>query len=951
MKKFFCIILSIMLVIISVPITVFAEQEATLKKIPVEYSDNRSQIEYLDVMVKENRVYVNAEQLADRFGYDVVIGDESILIKCLETPVMPRTFVIFDFNDTKVTKMLYSSFCDKFEAPFASEKNENGVWIPFEYSVLVLNSGIAVLDNCILIDIPEKTILDCFYDAQRNSSLFCFDWAKDFAWDEGNVNVMGVSSQWVNMLNGVLAFDYLSWVQLLQTTNTLGTLTTAYDAKYGERIATLICTQSDEEIKAEANKIDAINDIFSEDGHLGNALISYSKELDESTGSLFNSCNNLLEKIKSGNSSAIEYNKTYREFEKAMDKQTWFSNSGEKIIGVQKGLSKGSTVLKAISYIADYLNCINEFQKQDDFAVSSLKAEIGQNRLDGNLLLHDMKGSMKLYANQLSTDVGTYSAIQFIKNNATKLIEDGAKITAALGSKANLMLFAWNLASNFVPFISEGLEATDNFELALYSQVFQADAGNYYRYLRDGVFNNNGNITSEDLYKVSQYCYVYLKSCYVTRNAALGAILPANKEKMLNKIDAQNSINKEIAEIIANLKSANEDNKDNVYGFLLADNKKYLENYSDNNLVSFIESNSLSTSQNITAMDLIDKSLAEIVGLMGDDYNLERKDFSPAFGTGGGTLMIYNENTMHGLAVCPSYSSGIYKDIENGVNVREKIHEGAYYYDGIAIVGNGKLNDNISADMTYNELAAVIGDFEPGPAAQSLRYVTEINGYSVSFWFAADLKLKNGKVPSADMKSANPKLESIAVHKEKNRSSNIGVSTMSGWKKLYTDYIDTLQSRINPYSKFSLIDLDGNGIPELLFNSGVIATGGSLCSVAKERLITVEIESGFTFNLNNYIYVPRGRQGHYTEKVFEILSNEINCVFDGVYSAKTSNFSMNNPDDFNYKYKTDSAGDYLTMSYSEYKNKLLAFIDVDLSNKIDYQYDKNSIISAINGYA
>ena len=68
-------------------------------------------------MIKENRVYVNAEQLADRFGYDVVIGDESILIKCLETPVMPRTFVIFDFNDTKVTKMLYSSFCDTFLHP------------------------------------------------------------------------------------------------------------------------------------------------------------------------------------------------------------------------------------------------------------------------------------------------------------------------------------------------------------------------------------------------------------------------------------------------------------------------------------------------------------------------------------------------------------------------------------------------------------------------------------------------------------------------------------------------------------------------------------------------------------------------------------------------------------------------------------------------------------------
>lgn len=891
MKKVFCIILSIMLVIISVPITVFAEQEATFKKIPVEYSDNRSQTEYLDVMVKENRVYVNAEQLADRFGYDVVIGDESILIKCLETPVMPRTFVIFNFNDTKVTKMLYSSFCDKFEAPFASEKNENGVWIPFEYSVLVLNSGIAVLDNCILIDIPEKTILDCFYDAQRNSSLFYFDWAKDFSWDKGNVNVMGVSSQWVNMLNGVLAFDYLSWVQLWQTTNTLGTLTTAYDAKYGERIATLICTQSDEEIKAEANKIDAINDIFSEDGHLGNALINYSKELDESTGSLFNRCNNLLEKTKSGNSSAIEYNKTYREFEKAMDKQTWFSNSGEKIIDVQKGLSKGSTVLKAISYIADYLNCINEFQKQDDFAVSSLKAEIGQNRLDGNLLLHDMKGSMKLYANQLSTDVGTYSAVQFIKNNATKLIEDGAKITAALGSKANFMLFAWNLASNFVPFISEGLEATDNFELALYSQVFQADAGNYYRYLRDSVFNNNDNITSEDLYKVSQYCYVYLKSCYVTRNAALGAILPANKEKMSNKIEAQNSINKEIAEIIANLKSANEDNKDNVYGFLLADNEKYLDNYSDNSLVSFLESNGLSSSsQNITAMDLIDKSLAEIVELMGNDYQLNKQQFSTAFGSDP-VLMIYNETTMPGLAVCPSYSSGIYKDIENGVNAREKIQQGNYTYDGIAVYGSGKLSETISANMTYNQIAEQIGEFDcRGVAQETLVYSTEINDSRVSFFFTSydnpDLsaRIKNNIVSSADMKAVNPELKSIAIHKAKKNSSETGFSTNTGWKKAYRDYISEHYSSSN---RFALVYVDNDDVPELKVSQELYVYSGN-------EVKWIHVGNGFAYKERSGEYaVSSLHQGYGGFTVYRLNNGDPTEIFGGKVNYNKDEYAIN----------------------------------------------------------
>lgn len=599
MKKVLCVLISILLIVFSVPMTAFAEQEATYKTIPVEYSDNRKETEHLDVMIKNNNVFVNAEQLANRFSYDIEIDENKVSIKSLENPALPGVYVVFYFDDTKVTKMLYSDFCTKFEAPFASEKNEKGVWIPFEYSVLILNSGITILDDCVLIDIPEKTILDYFFDVQINSSRFNFDWAKDFGLDKVNVDIMGVSSHWTNMLNGVLAFDYLSWVQLFQTTNTLGMFTTAYDGKYGEKIATLICTQSDEEVKAVVNQIDEINDVFSDDGHLGNALKNYSKELDASTGSIYNSCNKLLEDIKSGNSSTAKYNKTYRELEKALDKQTWFSNSGERIVDVQKGLSKATAVLDIISYIADYLNCINEFQNQDDFSVSSLKSEIGDNHLYGNLLLHDMKASMKFYANQLSTDVGTYSAVQFIENNATKLFEKGTKVTAALGSKANYMLFAWNLASNFVPFFSEGLKATDNFELAMYSQIFQTDAYINYQNFKNHIFLNNDNLTSEDLYKVSQYCYIYLKSCYVTRNAALGSILPDKKEKMSTIIDTQNETNKEIAEIMAHIKNADIENTNKVYGFLLSNNKDYLASYNDEHVKEFIEINGTNIDKSI----------------------------------------------------------------------------------------------------------------------------------------------------------------------------------------------------------------------------------------------------------------------------------------------------------------------------------------------------------------
>ena len=39
------------------------------KSIPVQYSDKTGQTEYLDVMIKDEHVYVNAGKLAERFGY------------------------------------------------------------------------------------------------------------------------------------------------------------------------------------------------------------------------------------------------------------------------------------------------------------------------------------------------------------------------------------------------------------------------------------------------------------------------------------------------------------------------------------------------------------------------------------------------------------------------------------------------------------------------------------------------------------------------------------------------------------------------------------------------------------------------------------------------------------------------------------------------------------------
>lgn len=226
-----------------------------------------------------------------------------------------------------------------------------------------------------------------------------------------------------------------------------------------------------------------------------------------------------------------------------------------------------------------------------------------------------------------------------------------------------------------------------------------------------------------------------------------------------------------------------------------------------------------------TAMDLIDMDLSEIVGIMGNDYQLNKQRFSTAFGSDP-VLMIYHETTLPGLAVCPSYSSGIYQHIKDGLDVREKIQQGDYAYDGIAVYGSGKLNDKISADMTYSEVAAEIGDFDTQGVAQgTLVYSTQIDGKRVSFFFAAyenkslEQRVQNNKVTAADMKEVDPKLASIAVFKAKNTSSGTGASANADWKKLYTEYIIKEYSKnqnsafFNP--EYALILLDDDDVPEL----------------------------------------------------------------------------------------------------------------------------------------
>ena len=107
----------------------------------VEFSDNLGTAEDLNVMVTEEHLYVDAEQLGDRLGYQVEVGNEYVAIYNKNfSNTVPYGLTTFYYDSTKVRHMLFNKMVD-YEAPFKIVKNSDGVWIPFEFSLLLLNRG------------------------------------------------------------------------------------------------------------------------------------------------------------------------------------------------------------------------------------------------------------------------------------------------------------------------------------------------------------------------------------------------------------------------------------------------------------------------------------------------------------------------------------------------------------------------------------------------------------------------------------------------------------------------------------------------------------------------------------------------------------------------------------------------------------------------------------------
>ena len=576
MKKIISILLSAIILLTTG--TAYATEtksaDISYNTLPVEFSDNLGTTENLDAMVADGHLYVNAKQLGERLGYQVKAGEEYVAVFNKEfSNTVPYGITTFYYDSTKVGHMLFNKMVD-YEAPFKTVKNADGEWIPFEFSLLLLNSSDVVLDKKIHVDMPEKNIVDIYMDVLKNNDRYLFDWEADAGATPGSMFAMGTVANMVQIFNGVLDWDGASWCQLI---NSFSMDSSSYDAKYSESFAKMFCTYSDEELSQDVDAMKEKLKPFDGGEWISDSMKDIDDLYDDKIGDLSRATADLKKKVVAENkASMIAFNKSYQELDELCSKTDTFNHL--------------TNVLDDFYSIVEIAGYASEFQNQDKFAVKSLDTFI-KNSNYGCVMSKAMKDGLSDYKNILETDIVTYSAYNYLMNNMGDMLKDAIDIsTALLDTKSKIYLLIWDISKGTVPWVKNGLSNTDCFLQSMYAGIVQSDTFKSYIDKRDTVFKDANNITSKNLYEVTQYCYAYLKSCYITRDAAVGALTEKTKKDNPTYESTQKMVNQEIAKCLVKLKDADKTNKYGCYGFLPENNNQYLSEYDDGELLKCVVS-------------------------------------------------------------------------------------------------------------------------------------------------------------------------------------------------------------------------------------------------------------------------------------------------------------------------------------------------------------------------
>lgn len=174
------------------------------------------------------------------------------------------------------------------------------------------------------------------------------------------------------------------------------------------------------------------------------------------------------------------------------------------------------------------------------------------------------------------------------------------------------------------------------------------------------------------------------------------------------------------------------------------------------------------------------------------------------------------------------------------------------------------------------------------------------------------------------------------------------------WKTAYTKYINNVGTKTER-TCFWLVDFDDSGIPELVFDSGSHMGAGTLNTYTNGRLQTTTVNYNGFKRRGNLMYTTGGSQGVLGDQIYKIENDRASEVFEGVKTALDwRNADINDPYDWNYKYKLNGSGSFTNVTYSQYMTKLNSIFSLNnyqnftRSNSLTYSQAISAVLEYVS---
>lgn len=503
---------------------VFADSKEQYGTLSVKWFSTEK-TEPLTVMVKDNYLYVDASVLAEKFGYEFKVSGKSAIMLRDENENYTSRIIIFN-TDSKDITYVNSNITIDYSMPCKAISNENGYWIPMQYILRLLDSGYSTINSS--VSSPSKSALSVFGLISNNKDEYMFDIVDDLGDNQFRIAVC----KEVNALKDVLDINTMSdgLIYLLS----LGLDTEPYDKKYSEQLATLFCTQSQDELRELADQFMLSYDLLSDSGELADLM---NDAVDTTSKNLDDAMSNFEKLLDSKTASSAQVAQAQKVLDKALNNKGMADAASQVTQNLQsnfKSSKEKSDYLSIFKAFLDFCTYYQEFESQDKTSLKSFEDFVDY--LDANIVRKEILGidiknnknnvsktsvsTFKKYINnsQFKADMAKASAIKAFKDNMDSLVEitTGVDLQNKLvGTSGCMILLAWDLASNCVPFVKDGLENADCSSLATYSQKMQKDAFLWYVEAKANVAQNPYDEKLWEEYARSSYAL--LKICHISR--------------------------------------------------------------------------------------------------------------------------------------------------------------------------------------------------------------------------------------------------------------------------------------------------------------------------------------------------------------------------------------------------------------------------------------------------